>query len=200
MISPNNLIPSFHEYPENFTRHSFPPQAAEAFGARLVALQSFTRLIWIYLWFSLILLWIHLNCWSCLICLHTYFTCAAICTSTCQNGGTCTAPEVCTCTDGWTGMQCESGMYTKSAFPACKAVWVDHYYQSIISAIYFHVFFSCLQIYFTLYCSSLPNLVSCWLWWSWHSHKRTAHSFQYNLQLRSDLHLWCNLCTTGIKQ
>ena len=37
------------------------------------------------------------------------YSCAAICTSLCLNGGTCTAPDTCTCDVGWTGMQCETG-------------------------------------------------------------------------------------------
>ena len=36
---------------------------------------------------------------------------AAICTSPCQNGGTCTAPDTCSCDVRWTGMQCETGTY-----------------------------------------------------------------------------------------
>ena len=34
---------------------------------------------------------------------------AAVCNSPCQNGGTCTAPDTCTCDVGWTGVQCEAG-------------------------------------------------------------------------------------------
>ena len=37
----------------------------------------------------------------------------AICTNPCQNGGTCTAPDTCTCDVRWTGMQCETGMPRK---------------------------------------------------------------------------------------
>ena len=37
------------------------------------------------------------------------FSLSAICTNPCQNGGTCTAPETCTCDVGWTGVQCETG-------------------------------------------------------------------------------------------
>ena len=33
----------------------------------------------------------------------------ANCTNGCHNGGTCILPEVCTCTPGWTGINCESG-------------------------------------------------------------------------------------------
>ena len=31
---------------------------------------------------------------------------SAICASSCQNGGTCTAPNTCTCTSSWTGGMC----------------------------------------------------------------------------------------------
>ena len=30
----------------------------------------------------------------------------AVCTSACQNGGTCSAPNTCTCTSSWTGATC----------------------------------------------------------------------------------------------
>ena len=40
-----------------------------------------------------------------------YVYCAAVCTSSCQNGGTCTAPNTCTCDVGYTGMQCETGTH-----------------------------------------------------------------------------------------
>ena len=36
---------------------------------------------------------------------------AAICTSPCQNGGTCSLPNTCTCDVGWTGVQCETGKF-----------------------------------------------------------------------------------------
>lgn len=32
--------------------------------------------------------------------------CLAVCTSSCQNGGTCSAPNTCTCTSQWTGQTC----------------------------------------------------------------------------------------------
>ena len=34
---------------------------------------------------------------------------AATCTRPCLNGGTCTAPDTCTCDVGWIGAQCETG-------------------------------------------------------------------------------------------
>ena len=36
----------------------------------------------------------------------------AECSGGCQNGGTCSLPEVCTCAPGWTGMNCETGWLT----------------------------------------------------------------------------------------
>ena len=38
-----------------------------------------------------------------------FCSCAAICTSPCQNGGSCSAPDICTCTVGWIGAQCNTG-------------------------------------------------------------------------------------------
>ena len=32
----------------------------------------------------------------------------AVCSPSCQNGGTCTSPGSCTCTRGWTGTSCEN--------------------------------------------------------------------------------------------
>ena len=37
----------------------------------------------------------------------------ALCTNLCQNGGTCTAANTCTCDVGWIGMQCETGTHDK---------------------------------------------------------------------------------------
>ncbi len=33
--------------------------------------------------------------------------CTAVCTQACQNGGTCSAPDTCTCMEGFSGNQCE---------------------------------------------------------------------------------------------
>ena len=33
----------------------------------------------------------------------------AICRQGCANGGTCSAPDVCTCSTGWTGQYCTVG-------------------------------------------------------------------------------------------
>ena len=46
----------------------------------------------------------HHCCYHALILLFT-----AVCNSPCQNGGTCTGPDTCTCAVGWTGMKCEAG-------------------------------------------------------------------------------------------
>ena len=40
---------------------------------------------------------------------HNVLT-AATCIPPCQNGGTCSQPDVCECISGWTGSQCEIGM------------------------------------------------------------------------------------------
>ena len=56
---------------------------------------------------------------------------------------------------------------------------------------------SCILLCYILF---FTCLFSCWLWRSWYSHKWPTHSLQYNLQLCSDLHLWCRLRTAGSKQ
>ena len=33
----------------------------------------------------------------------------AICSNSCENGGSCTSPGVCTCVGGWFGDTCEEG-------------------------------------------------------------------------------------------
>lgn len=38
--------------------------------------------------------------------LHTI----AVCRVACANGGTCTAPSVCACTEGWSGNTCQQGL------------------------------------------------------------------------------------------
>ena len=35
----------------------------------------------------------------------------AICSPQCANGGTCTKPNTCSCTSGWTGSTCNKGLY-----------------------------------------------------------------------------------------
>ena len=34
----------------------------------------------------------------------------AICSDTCQNGGTCSSPDTCSCAHGWTGSTCSEGL------------------------------------------------------------------------------------------
>ena len=33
----------------------------------------------------------------------------AVCEPVCQNGGTCTAPNICDCVDGYSGDRCQTG-------------------------------------------------------------------------------------------
>ena len=42
----------------------------------------------------------------------------ATCTSPCQNGGSCTSPDTCTCVAGWAGMYCET-----SKAVICNVCW-----------------------------------------------------------------------------
>ena len=61
------------------------------------------------------------------------FSMIATCMNPCQNGGTCAAPDTCTCDMGWTGMQCETGGWihrwpvTKAASSLAAHQWVFHY-------------------------------------------------------------------------
>ena len=48
--------------------------------------------------------------------LYDYIHFPAICEQSCLNGGTCTAPDVCTCRSGWTGSRCERGVYLVSFY------------------------------------------------------------------------------------
>ena len=45
------------------------------------------------------------------ILLHFF---AAICSSACQNGGTCSAPDTCTCTANFTGSVCHTREFSMS--------------------------------------------------------------------------------------
>ena len=38
-----------------------------------------------------------------------YYNSAAVCSPSCKNGGTCSSPNTCTCTDGWNGESCTNG-------------------------------------------------------------------------------------------
>ena len=51
------------------------------------------------------------------------FAYTAVCTSPCQNGGTCTAPNTCTCAPGWSGSQCTTGtlLLARQTFLSSKA-------------------------------------------------------------------------------
>lgn len=42
-------------------------------------------------------------------CRNHFFVLEALCAVSCQNGGTCVAPERCKCRPGYTGVACETG-------------------------------------------------------------------------------------------
>ena len=42
--------------------------------------------------------------------------CAAECNIPCENGGTCTTSDTCTCAVGWTGVKCETGWYCDTMY------------------------------------------------------------------------------------
>ena len=42
---------------------------------------------------------------------HLLSTLLAICDPVCENGGTCTAPDTCECTDEYSGEHCQRGMF-----------------------------------------------------------------------------------------
>ena len=58
---------------------------------------------------------------GCVICVYSninscivynwilHFKIVAQCNVSCQNGGTCTSPDVCTCAPGWAGSDCGTG-------------------------------------------------------------------------------------------
>ena len=64
--------------------------------------------------------------------LRPCFYTTATCTSPCLNGGTCTAPDTCTCDVGWTGMQCETGTYITET---CLGQWHCPIYYSPVQSI-----------------------------------------------------------------
>ena len=51
------------------------------------------------------------------------FAYTAVCARPCQNGGTCTAPNTCTCAPGWRGSQCTTGtlLLARQTFLSSKA-------------------------------------------------------------------------------
>jgi len=63
----------------------------------------------VYMWNDLVA-WIHNNDTCTLLCTFVLLLLTAICTQVCQNGGTCSAPDSCTCTSGWTGYTCSEGL------------------------------------------------------------------------------------------
>ena len=52
-----------------------------------------------------------------------YFFKIAVCSSTCQNGGTCSGPDTCTCPAGWSGSVCtyETPVEVSVSFSTCTA-------------------------------------------------------------------------------
>ena len=56
------------------------------------------------------------------------FNSTAVCSPSCQNGGTCTRPNVCQCPAGWTGSRCQYGnsaiqKYTTLCMLACRVTF-----------------------------------------------------------------------------
>ena len=51
------------------------------------------------------------------------FAYTAVCTRRCRNGGTCTAPNTCTCAPGWSGSRCTKGklLLARQTFLSSKA-------------------------------------------------------------------------------
>ena len=43
--------------------------------------------------------------------MNVLFFVLAICDPVCENGGICTAPDTCVCLAGYSGDQCENGMF-----------------------------------------------------------------------------------------
>ena len=63
--------------------------------------------------------------------LHT-----AQCTGGCQNGGTCTSPDVCTCAPGWTGSDCGTGEWNIDKLAKWKLInWNQFWGNKILEVI-----------------------------------------------------------------
>lgn len=53
----------------------------------------------------------------------------AVCTLPCANGGTCTEPEVCSCTSHWQGSTCEQGtLYYHDSVIIISYAWLLYIY------------------------------------------------------------------------
>ena len=112
---------------------------------------------------------------GCLIYIISVFICrppffSAICTNPCQNGGTCTAPETCTCDVGWTGIQCETceAMMEDQVHPFSASnqekhiiiVWVSLFSVSGLAYLSLFDFFLQLLTVVTLVLPQMVNAVS----------------------------------------
>ena len=105
--------------------------------------------------------------------------CVAECAGGCQNGGTCTLPDVCTCAPGWTGTNCELGKVTcsynvcsmlccmifKTSMSAMEIMsvtivvlmWMGLIYAHVILAMNCNLITELVKVYITLY--MLPTFI-----------------------------------------
>ena len=71
------------------------------------------------------------------------FHTAAICSPFCQNGGTCSQPNVCQCLPGWTGSRCKTGicniMLIDGAWSLLSQMLKDTVRSAFISALYIRI-------------------------------------------------------------
>ena len=61
---------------------------------------------------------------------------SAVCTQGCHNGGQCTEPDTCSCTEGWTGFSCSEGsnISTEVRIIACQVYHVACNQMQVVHA------------------------------------------------------------------
>lgn len=87
-----------------------------------------------------------LETWSC------PFLSIAICSTPCQNGGMCTAPNTCSCTAGWTGSVCHEGEISAT----CSCNNVQPKLRAILNTFLYKYF-----MYSRLALGALPYSILC---------------------------------------